>query len=204
MGSCEVFLIMSEPLGLLNESIVELVSVVLSSFAGFVFFVYKLIKHNKISCNTKSEIFNSIETIKREVTTNGGKSLKDTINCLKDTCERIEKSQKITEQRSKASLHYIDQALFEIDKTGKLVWTNEKFFDLTGETFTDMEGYDWLTYVHESERDRFFHELESCIKMNRKLQVDTINNKKEPIKLVGYPYKLNDKENDGFLVNISM
>lgn len=176
---------------------------IIGSLFGFFVFVYKkIIKKLVAAFQDHQELVESVAIIKSEVIPNGGGSLKDSVNSLKITCERIEKRQKVIEQRSKAGLHYHDQALFETDKNGNLVWINEKFYELTGKTQSDMEGYDWITYIHDEEREDFLKEFQSCMKMGRKFEFETRSSDNKRIKFVGYPYKINEKEHHGFLFNI--
>jgi transcriptional regulator with PAS, ATPase and Fis domain len=151
----------------------------------------------------QEELGKSLETIKKELTTNGGNSLKDAIVDLRSTINRMEKRQKVIEQRTKAALHYNDVALFETDDHGRLTWTNNNFYELTQDVISSVEGFDWLNYVVEDDRIDLFDELKSCLKMNRKLvkTVKTIDGK--TVKMTGFPYRINEKEHGGFLVSIS-
>ena len=148
------------------------------------------------------EVVHSIENIEKEITCNGGSSLKDAVINLNTTCGRIENRQKIIEQRTKASLHYNNTALFETDKKGKLIWTNEPFLAMTGQTLTDVKGYDWITYIHEDEREDFMKEFESWLNMNRKFSVEVTTSDGQDIRMTGYPYRLNDNEQGGFLISL--
>lgn len=145
----------------------------------------------------------SIETIKKELTTNGGNSLKDAVVDLRVTINRMEKRQKIIEQRTKAALHYNEAVLFEIDDHGRLTWTNNHFYELTQDVISSVDGYDWLNYIKEDDREDLFSELKSCLSMNRKLvkTVTTVDNK--IVKIMGFPYRINEQEHGGFLVSIS-
>ena len=83
-----------------------------STLAGIVtsisiFLWKKLLKPAIQLMDDHEEIKKSIDTIKNEVTPNGGGSMKDAVNCLKDTCQRIEITQKVLDQRSKAALKQI-------------------------------------------------------------------------------------------------
>ena len=151
----------------------------------------------------QEEVGRSLETIKKELTTNGGNSLKDAIVDLRSTVNRMEKRQKVIEQRTKAALHYNDAALFETDDHGRLTWTNNNFYELTQDVINSVEGYDWLNYIKEEDREDLFDELKSCLKMNRKLvkTVQTVDDK--TVKMMGFPYRINDKEHGGFLISIS-
>lgn len=143
----------------------------------------------------------TIAYIKAELTTNGGNSIKDTVIDLRKICGRIETRQKIIEQRTRAALHYTDAILFETDKDGRVTWTNANFckFFSTNQT---LEGYDWLTVISEDEREEVFQEFNSCLNMNRKFNhtAKTIDGRE--IRMSGYPYKITEVEQGGFLVSI--
>jgi hypothetical protein len=163
----------------------------------------KIVKPTIKFVKGQEEITHSLETIRKELTTNGGNSLKDTVIDLRSTINRMEKRQKIIEQRTKAALHYNDVALFEIDDSGRLTWTNNNFYELTQDVLNSVDGYDWLNYVQENQREELFDELKSCLEMNRKLAktVKTVDGKL--VKFTGFPYRINEKEHGGFLVSIS-
>lgn len=172
----------------------------LISFLGFLW--VKVLRPAVKFMDSHEEVVKSIDTIKHEITTNGGGSLKDAVCTLSGTCERIERSQIIIEQRTKASLHYSETALFETDGEGHLVWTNEPFYHLTGMTLTDVEGFDWLSYIHENERDEFFQEFKSCLEMNRRFMKSSKTRDDKDVRMIGFPYKINEKEHGGFLISI--
>ena len=123
------------------------------------------------------EVVKSIDVIEKEITCNGGGSLK-------------------------ASLHYSNTALFETDVEGNVVWTNEPFYDLTGLTLTDIEGFDWLVYIHEDDREEFLHEFKSCLKMNRRFSRSSRTSDNKNIRMVGFPYRINSMEHGGFLLSV--
>jgi len=154
--------------------------------------------------DNQENLTKSIETIKKEVTTNGGNSIKDAIIDLKGTCSRIESRQRIIEQRTKAALHYNNVALFETDERGRLTWTNSNFYDLTSDSLTSVEGYDWLNYIKEDEREDFFTEFKSCLEMNRKFVKVSVNCDNQKIKFVGFPYKINEQSHGGFIVSLTL
>ena len=74
---------------------------------------------------------------------------------------------------------------------------------MTGQTLTDVKGYDWITYIHEDEREDFMKEFESCLNMNRKFSVEVMTSDGQDIRMTGYPYRLNDNEQGGFLISIT-
>lgn len=162
----------------------------------------KVIKPAVKLVQSQEDVNKTLEAIKKELTTNGGNSLKDTIVDLRHTINRIEKRQKVIEQRTKASLHYNDFALFETDHNGRLTWANNNFYEIV--RIDNVDNFDWLNYVIEEQRQELFEELQSCLSMNRKLEkiVQTVDN--TTVKLMGFPYRINDKEHGGFLISISL
>jgi len=183
---------------------ITLIFSILGGLGTFISLIWVKIVKPAITLIKNQEIVSkTLETIKKELTTNGGNSLKDAIIDLKGTCNRIETRQKVMEQRTKAALHYSNTALFETDSHGRLIWTNNSFYELTRDSINNVEGYDWLAYIDEEDREDFFSEFKSCIDMNRKFIKLTKNCDNQPIKIVGFPYKINEEAHGGFLVSIS-
>jgi len=101
----------------LNAENLAMISTAGGIVSSICFFLWKkLVKPAINLMDDHQEIKKSIDIIKNEVTPNGGGSMKDAINCLRDTCTNIERSQKVLDQRSKASLHYHDRALLEVEE----------------------------------------------------------------------------------------
>ena len=167
-----------------------------------VFMWKKLVKPAIKFLDDQEDLKNSIETIKSEVTPNGGGSMKDALNCLRTTCGNIEKTQKVLDQRSKAALHYHDRALFEVDSYGRMSWFNERFEQLTMDSDNPKEGFDWVNIVDESEREEFVKEMTSCLEMCRKIDIVTNSIKNQQIHFLGYPYRITEKEHEGFLIHL--
>jgi len=170
--------------------------------SGGIFAWKKLIRPAIKFLDDQEDLKKSIETIRSEVVTNGGHSIKDAVNCLRVTCQSIEKSQKVLDQRSKASLHYHDRALFEIDKLGGISWYNEKFESLTEDNANPNEGFDWVSIVDEEKREDFVKEVTSCLEMCRKIDIETVSVNSQRIHFLGYPYRITDKDHEGFLINL--
>jgi PAS domain S-box-containing protein len=153
--------------------------------------------------NGQELVGKAINDIKKELTTNGGNSLKDAVIDLRTTCHRMETRQKIIEQRTKAALHYSLVSLFETDSRGRITWSNENFCKLTSNKLQHAEGFDWVLYIDEDEREEFLTEFKSCLEMNRKFMRISKNCDGKLVQMVGYPYKINDHEHGGFLVSVS-
>ena len=183
---------------------ITLILTMLTTLIGFLGGVWvKVLRPAMKFVDKHDEVVKSIAIIEKEITCNGGGSLKDAVLNLNDTCGRMENRQKIIEQRTKASLHYSNTPLFETDNMGRLVWTNEPFYKMTGQTLTDIKGFDWITYIHEDEREEFLQEFESCLKMNRKFSKEIVTSDGQEMRMTGYPYRLNDNEHGGFLISLT-
>jgi hypothetical protein len=190
---------------MLSKEILEYIPISVSILgAVFTFFSLiwvKIVKPVIQLINDHQNVNDSIKTIKSELTTNGGNSLKDAVIDLRKTCHRIEIRQKIIEQRTKAALHYSNTPLFETDNNGRLVWNNSLFFNFVGSY--NVEGYDWLNFIQEEDREELLIEFKSCLNTNRKLYKETKTNTGKDISIVGFPYRISDSEQGGFLVSIS-
>ena len=176
----------------------ELITMLFSLLGGlgtFAIFIWKkLIVPAQKFIEDHEEVKESINTIKAEVVTNGGSSIKDAIG-------RIETRQKVLDQRSKASLHYHDEMLFETDEHGNLIWGNEKFQKLYGDKYKP-HSWDWITFIDEPDRESFLKEFASCLEMSRKLDMETTSFRGESVRFVGYPYKIKENVHKGFLIHL--
>jgi transcriptional regulator with PAS, ATPase and Fis domain len=184
----------------------EIIAVLIGSIGsviGFITYLWKkAIKPIVKLCKNQDFFVESVQEIRKELHTNGGSSLKDAIINMKDTVNRIDRRQKIIEQRTKAALHYSEAALFETDMAGRLIWSNANFCKYVRDNPSNVTGFDWLTMIKEDERDELLNEFLSCIKMNRKFTKETETQDNKHIRMLGYPYRITDSEHGGFLVSI--
>lgn len=183
------------------EEIVAVITLLGFGFSGLLF-LWKVFKASKVFLTDHEELKEAIQVIRSEVTPNGGSSLKDVVNKLKITCDRIEIRQKLLDQRSKAALHYQTKPLFETDRSGNLTWCNEAFRDLAEINEGDCKDSDWIALIDEEERENFLKELESCLKMCRKLDITTVSVNGSTIHFMGYPYRIGKGLHEGFLIHL--
>jgi PAS domain S-box-containing protein len=153
--------------------------------------------------NNQDLFTESVKELRKELMTNGGNSLKDSIIELKKICKVIDKRQRIIEQRTRASMHYNEVALFETDNEGRLIWNNIHLHKFIGDSNLFLEGYDWINIVNEEDRSSVLQEFKSCIEMNRRFNKVTRTSDGKQLRLIGYPYKISDEEHGGFLVSVS-
>ena len=74
----------------------------------------------------------AIKDLQDEITAHGGKTIKDTVKTIRKNLVDVQISQRVIKERCKAALNYADVAMFETDKSGKLIWGNNMFYDLLG------------------------------------------------------------------------
>tara|TARA_R110000796_G_scaffold228892_1_gene346125 strand:- start:394 stop:969 length:576 start_codon:yes stop_codon:yes gene_type:complete len=188
---------------MISSDTVTLVFTGLSGIAAFAVWVYKkLIKPTQQFLDDQEDIKKAIKTIESEVVTNGGSSIKDAVNSLKRTCYNIERNQKVSDQRSKASLHYHEFPLFEVDNKGRIVWYNKEFSNIQ-DNEGDLKGYDWISMIAEEEREEFIKEFSSCVEMCRKLDIETVSMQGSEIHFVGHPYRVSEDDHEGFLIHLN-
>ena len=191
----------------------ELLAIIIGSLGsviGFLTYTWKklikplvaLVKNHDVFIKSVDDVR---ELIQKELTTNGGSSLKDAIISMRESCQRIEDRQKVIVQRTKAALHYSSMALFETDKEGRLTWSNANLIELTKKSHSNymVEGFDWISLFDEAEREDIFDEFKSCLSMNRRFIKETRLMNGTQVRLLGYPYKITDTEHGGFLVSIT-
>jgi len=135
-------------------------------------------------------LVDSVDDIKKELTTNGGTSIKDTIN-------RIDRRQIMIDKRSKAIFYYYHAAILEVDEKGSILWANEMFHNEMGTK--NLKGLDWVSHIDEPQRESFLREFESCSEKSRELKFETISTEGKKIKYTGFPYRGGD-QNFGFLI----
>ena len=135
-------------------------------------------------------LIDTVDDIKKELTTNGGSSKKDIVN-------RIDRRKVMIDKRSKAIFYNADKAILEVDEKGNILWANELFHKMMGTK--NLKGLDWVSHIDEPQRENFLREFESCSEKLRELRFETISTEGKSLKFLGFPYRGDDK-NYGFLI----
>jgi PAS domain S-box-containing protein len=169
----------------------EFIGAALGILAVLVPFIWKcIIKPICTLYKNHFVLLRSVEDIKSELTTNGGSSIKDTVN-------RIDRRQIMIDKRSKAIFYNIKNAILEVDQDGNILWANEAFHNIFKSK--NLNRLDWISIIDEPKREEFLNEFKSCSKTNRELDFKTISKDGKVIYFSGFPYRDNDK-NYGFLI----
>lgn len=167
-----------------------IISVVGGGFGLFAWVLKRIIRPTIELYRSQKQLVQQVGIIKKEVTPNGGSSIKDIIN-------KIDRRQVMIDKRSKAIFYNVEDAILEVDEKGYILWANRKFHDLMGSK--NIKGLDWVSYIDEPQRANFLTELESCSQKVRELKFETNSTDGQKIMFLGFPYRDNDK-NYGFLI----
>lgn len=93
-----------------------------------------------------NQVLPIINSLEREFSKNGGKSIKDQIN-------RIDDAVSLAELRSKMiASNLLTTGAFECDATGNYTWANKAACDMFGLSLEDFIGKGWLMGVSDDER----------------------------------------------------
>lgn len=166
------------------------VPVVVAIYSGIKWAYKKIIKPVLKMIQGHDYIMVTVEQIKNELTTNGGSSIKDTIN-------RIDRRQIMIDKRSKAVFYNLEEAILEVDQNGNILWANESFHKFF--KHKNLNGLDWVCIIDEPKREEFIKEFKSCSKQNRELNFETVSTDGKVVIFSGFPYR-DDNKTYGFLI----
>jgi PAS domain-containing protein len=104
-----------------------------------------------------------IRTIKREVTANGGGSMKDMVR-------RIEVEGRHREAMLRTHFANANEGQFQTDAEGKLSWANETLQRWTGQPEHALHGKSWFSIIATNEQDEFRSDFELAIAERREFR----------------------------------
>ncbi len=165
------------------EGIVAIISSIVGvAGAGLKFFRYLKKKHanwlsaqlvaafeekNKLIVDTNQKI----DQILKEVTPNGGGSMKDKINHINESLkENTELTKKIF-HRQRWILDERNEPIFETDNNGKCIWVNKAYCILFKKDIKEFMGNGWKNNIAEHSKDRVYQEWDRCMLDGRKFEM---------------------------------
>lgn len=107
-----------------------------------------------------STLMDDVSTIKSEVLSNGGGSLKDTVVAIGD-------SMAIVEARQRGLISTLARATFETDSSFNWTEGNMAVERLTGYGFSHLERRQWKSRIHEDDRQAVMDEIGHAVKDKR-------------------------------------
>lgn len=112
-------------------------------------------------------LIDDVGCIKAEMRSNGGSSLRDVVVGIQKEVERNTNLTKIIVGRQRWILDNRDEPIFEADKEGKVVWTNQSYLRTFTVTPREVLNNGWKNLIHQSDRENVILEWESAIADNR-------------------------------------
>lgn len=146
-----------------------------------------------------SQVFMSIQ---KEFYTNGGSSLRDSVN-------RIEENQKTLLSLQHHIYTYWDNVvttpIIIRDSFGSCLWVNKAFLDLTGRSMDEILDYNWEIVVHQDDRERVREELYNACGSGQSFEFDyrVVDKNDNVYKVTCKSYGNHSYGYIGFLLNIS-
>lgn len=111
-----------------------------------------------------------LDLICKELTPNGGSSLKDKINKIE---AEIKKNTSVTESifnRQRWIFNTNPIPVFEADKDGNFTWANNSYLTLTGFSIENVIKKGWINSLHEKDREDFLVSWYHAVKDSRNFE----------------------------------
>jgi len=146
---------------------------------------YKLVFVPTWRWGTKlSALPDQVNMLMAEFKSNGGASLRDSI-------ERIELTTARAEERQKVLLSLVPYGLVETDSAGRLIFTNRTYLRWTGRTDDELYGDGWFIAVHVEDQSRVAAEWEKAVRQKRawegRFRIVNVDGGTIPVFLRAYP-----------------
>lgn len=122
--------------------------------------------------------YKDVTEIKKELTPNGGTSMKDTVNKLAVGIDKIAVAIDTLsvqgtrmELRQQNILNSVDVPTFETNKTGECVFANKAYLDLIGRSMDEIRGPSWINMIHPDDRSKVQAEWDAAIDQKRNFEL---------------------------------
>lgn len=113
---------------------------------------------------------NKVSFLEKELRPNGGSSIRDAINAIKQKVYENDFLLKKNDSKQNILFNVIGSkglAFFETDAHGECVSITPKYCELTNLTEEEVLGNNWILAIHPEDRDHVMAEWNSCISMKR-------------------------------------
>jgi PAS domain S-box-containing protein len=111
-----------------------------------------------------------IVQIRKELTSNGGQSLKDFVKQIKSDVQANTDLTKTIMCRQRWILDNRSEPIFETDENGNFTWVNEAFIRLTKRSCVDLLNNKWKNIIEENQRDSIFEHWDRAIQEKRNFE----------------------------------
>ena len=125
---------------------------------------YVFLKNQLLSIK---RVHDQVDTIFKEITPNGGGSIKDKINLIS---EQMKANTDMTEKiflRQRWILDNREEPIFESTDDGRCVWVNKPYIKLVKQDVSYFLDNGWKNAIHEEDRERVVNLWNDCVKDGR-------------------------------------
>lgn len=116
-----------------------------------------------LSLGDLGEMQDDIKAIRKEVTTNGGGSLKDAV-------KRIEVAGRRSDAMLRSHIANNDEGQFDTDAAGALTWSNDTLLRWTGCSIDSLQGQGYRSVIAEADQKRFLEALDVAVRERREFR----------------------------------
>jgi PAS domain S-box-containing protein len=110
------------------------------------------------------ELHSKVDTILKELTPNGGGSIKDAVTSMREDVRKLKTNVAVLRDGLRFSLGLQPTAVFETDAHGLCTNASPALCDMFGKTHEEMIGLGWLAAIHSAEeRDRAWVNWRSAV-----------------------------------------
>jgi len=151
---------------LLNIEFLSFLIPILIGAPTVLFSLYKFVNWVVRSSDRLKHVFVTVESINEKFSKNSGSSIADKIDKIVDNVQLIK-----CQARSYCDELQNDTGMLETDVTGKVIWANHQFSELTGISLEATLNNGWLNSVHISDRQLIFKEFHIAIEQARDFEL---------------------------------
>lgn len=116
--------------------------------------------------STNEIIKADLRSIRDEVRTNGGNSLKDTVIQINDTLQYMNGTLRVRIDREEGEAH------IKMDPSGKVIWASRSYSLWLGRPISDLRDLRWMTYVHPYDRLTVRQEWDQSLTDRRSIDIE--------------------------------
>lgn len=108
-----------------------------------------------------------LANITKELSPNGGSSLRDSVDGLRATVNLIDTRQVLQNERLKAITGDAPEGLKEFNAIGQLIWANRTYARWVNRDLAELVGNGWINTVFLADRDRVKREWAEVVREGR-------------------------------------
>lgn len=147
------------------EHLAALVAVLGGAFAAIMFIWKKIIIPSIKWLTRVHSVFEKVDFIANELKPNGGSSLRDAIDILRNNLEK-------SNQRQRLLMMDSETAIFETDPQGQCTFANNAYLELVGRPFEEISGNGWVVAINPKDREKVYEAWKDAISQDRIFELD--------------------------------